>query len=76
MTLMSPFAWLRRRAAEAVLGGVADAMHAITPEGEESPTSIDELRALIAAKQPKELAAGKADAEDEEEEEKPKAKKK
>lgn len=54
----SLFGWLRRKAAEAVVGGVADALKAVAPEGEEV-ASVDDLRALLAAAvQPKALPAG------------------
>ena len=45
----SLFGWLRRKAAEAVIGGVGDGLRAITPEGDEPPASLDELRGMLAA---------------------------
>lgn len=56
--MFSVFSWLRRKSAEAVVGGVADAIAALTPEGEEPPASLDELRnRLAAATAPRALAA-------------------
>ena len=46
--MFSAFNWLRRKSAEAVIGGVADAIAALTPEGEEVPTSLEELRSRLA----------------------------
>lgn len=60
------FSWIRRKAAEAVIGGVADGVKAITPEGEAPPTDLTELRAMLTqAVQPKQLAAPVADDEPE-----------
>lgn len=59
------FGWLRRKAAEAVIGGVADGVKAITPEGETPPTDLGDLRALLAASvAPKALPAAEVDAEE------------
>lgn len=59
------FGWLRRKAAEAVIGGVADGVKAITPEGETPPTDLGELRALLAESvTPKALPAAEPEAED------------
>lgn len=57
------FGWLRRRAAEAVVGGVSDALKAVAGEGETPPADLDELRAMLAASAQKSLPA----AEEEEE---------
>lgn len=46
--LLSPFNWLRRKAAESVIAGVADALQAVTPEGEEAPPDLDALRKRLA----------------------------
>lgn len=57
--MLSPFAWLRRKAAEAVALGVADALTAVTPEsGEDPPPDLASLRALAAgqAGSPRQLA--------------------
>lgn len=60
------FGWLRRKAAEAVIGGVADGVKTITPEGETPPTDLAELRAMLAASvEPKALPAAAEDAEPE-----------
>ncbi|QJW93114.1 hypothetical protein [Frigoriglobus tundricola] len=61
--MIDPFSWLRRKAAEAIVSGVADGVKAVTPEGEQPPADLAELRAMLAtAVQPKPLAAAKADA--------------
>lgn len=61
--MLNPFFWLRRQAAEAVILGTADGLRAIAPEGEQPPTDLAELRAMLAAAvQPKQLTAAKADA--------------
>lgn len=63
--MFDPFSWLRRKAAEAVMGGVGDALRAITPEGETPPTDLGDLRAMLAASvEPKALPAAE-DAEQE-----------
>lgn len=60
------FGWIKRRAAEAVVQGVADGVKAITPEGEQPPTDLAELRALLAESvTPKALPAAEPDAEPE-----------
>ena len=46
---MNPFTWLRRRAAEAFALGVSDGLRAVCPEGEEPPTDLAGLRALVAS---------------------------
>jgi hypothetical protein len=43
------FGWIKRKAAEAVVQGVADGVKAITPEGEQPPADLGELRAMLAA---------------------------
>jgi hypothetical protein len=45
------FGWLRERAKNAVLGGVADAVEQLN-SGEEPVANLDRLRALLAAPQP------------------------
>lgn len=58
------FGWLRRRAAEAVVNGVGDALKAVTPEGETPPTDLSELRAMLAESvTPKALPAASDDEE-------------
>ena len=47
--MLNPFNWLRRQAAEAVVLGTADGMRAISPDGQEPPTDLAELRAMLAA---------------------------
>lgn len=55
---MNPLNWLRRKAAEAVVLGVADGLAAVTPDGE-APADLDGLRKLAAeAAAPKALPAG------------------
>lgn len=56
--MIDVFGWIRRKAAESVVNGVADGLRAVTPEGEEVP-DIAELRALLATatEAPKQLAA-------------------
>jgi hypothetical protein len=46
--MVNPFVWLRRKAAEAVVLGTADGLRAVTPDGEEPPADLGELRALLA----------------------------
>lgn len=56
--MFDPFNWLRRRVAESVVAGVADGLAAVTPEGDESPPNLDELRKRLAsAVEPKALPA-------------------
>lgn len=43
------FGWIKRKAAESVVQGVADGVKAITPEGEPPPADLGELRAMLAA---------------------------
>ncbi len=63
---LNPFHWLRTQAAKALVAGVADGMRAITPDGEDPPANLDELRALLAsAAEPKQLAAHGEGEEDE-----------
>lgn len=59
---ISPFQWLRRKAAESVALGVADALVAVTPDGEEPPASVTDLRAMLAAAvTPRQLPAAEDD---------------
>jgi hypothetical protein len=46
--LISPWAWLRRKAAESIALGVADGLAAVAPEGEETTPDLASLRALAA----------------------------
>lgn len=58
------FGWLRRKASEAVVAGVADGLKAVAPpDAEPAPPDLADLRALLAASlQPqKALAAAKED---------------
>jgi len=41
------FGWLRRKAHEAVIGGISDAVQEIAP-GESAPADLDGLRRLLA----------------------------
>lgn len=60
--MFSVFAWIRKRTAEAFAAGAGDFMVAITPEGEEPPADLAELRArLAAAAQPRAIAAPDAE---------------
>ena len=43
----SPFSWLRRQAAQAVVAGVSDGLAAVAPNGE-PPPDLDGLRARLA----------------------------
>jgi hypothetical protein len=52
---MNPFSWIRKKAAEAFVAGIADGAAALTPEGESPPQTPEELRALFAASLPKAL---------------------
>lgn len=44
---MNPFTWLRRKAAEAIVLGCSDGLRAVTPEGEQIPADLTDLRALL-----------------------------
>jgi hypothetical protein len=48
MIVMNPFSYLRRKAAEAIVLGTADGLRAVTPEGEQVPQDLGELRQLLA----------------------------
>ncbi|MFO0821654.1 MAG: hypothetical protein U0792_00680 [Gemmataceae bacterium] len=50
------FGWLRRKAHDAVLGGIADAVAEIAP-GETAPADLDGLRRMLATADVKALAA-------------------
>jgi len=50
------FGWLRRKAHDAVIGGIADAMQEIAP-GESAPADLDGLRRMLATADVKALAA-------------------
>lgn len=67
---INPFSWLRRQAAEAVVLGTADGLRAVTPDGQDPPADVGELRAMLAAavQQPKAIAAPKAEAVEQESE--------
>lgn len=67
---LNPFIWLRRKAAEALVEGVADGLRAVTPEGEQPPSDLAELRALAA----RSIDAKALPASAEEEEDEPKRK--
>jgi hypothetical protein len=62
--MLNPFAWIRQKAAEAFVQGIADGAAALTPEGEQPPSTSEELRALFAASLPKALPAPKDDEDD------------
>jgi hypothetical protein len=47
--VLNPFGWIRKMAAEAVVLGTGDGLRAITPEGEEPPADLADLRAMLAA---------------------------
>lgn len=58
--------WVRAMFRDAALAGVQDAMQVITPEGEQAPADLGELRQrLAAAVGPKQLAPVPEDAADE-----------
>jgi hypothetical protein len=62
LTMLNPFDWLRRKAAEAVVLGTSDGLRAVAPDGETPPTDLTELRAMLAASiAPKQLAAAPDD---------------
>ncbi|HVL13593.1 MAG TPA: hypothetical protein VM529_13580 [Gemmata sp.] len=46
---ISPFQWLRRKAAESVAMGVADGLRAVAPDDDAPPADLAELRAMLAA---------------------------
>ena len=46
---ISPFFWLRRKAAEAVVAGTADGLRAVAPDDDAPPADLAELRAMLAA---------------------------
>jgi hypothetical protein len=45
---MNPFAWIRRKVAEAFVQGASDGLRAITPDGEIPPADLGELRTILA----------------------------
>lgn len=49
------FGWIRRKAHDAVIGGISDAVQEIAP-GESAPTDLAGLRALLAATEVKAIA--------------------
>lgn len=53
------FGYLRRKAHDAVIGGIADAVQEVAP-GETAPTDLDGLRALLARSDVKAIAAARA----------------
>lgn len=53
---MDIFGWIRRKAHDAVMGGISDAMLEIAP-GESPPANLDGLRAMLAATDVKAIAA-------------------
>lgn len=56
--MLDVFGWLRRKAKDAVLGGIADAVeHVAAGDG---PADLDRLRALLAAPEAKVLPAAPA----------------
>ena len=62
---VNPFAWLRRRCAEAVVEGVSDGLRAVAPDGEPGPADLGELRALLAGSlAPRQLPAAPEPAEE------------
>ncbi|WP_439625958.1 hypothetical protein [Gemmata sp.] len=50
------FGWLRRKAHDAVIGGIADAVQEVAP-GDAAPADLDGLRALLARADVRALAA-------------------
>jgi len=57
------FGWLRRKAHDAVLGGISDAMLEVAP-GETAPPDLDGLRRMLATADVKALAAGEPASEE------------
>jgi hypothetical protein len=55
------FGWLRRKAREAVLGGISDAVSEVSAG--DGPPDLERLRAMLAAPDAKALAAPADDAE-------------
>ncbi len=53
------FGWLRRKAHDAVIGGIADAVQEVAP-GESAPADLEGLRRLLATAAVKALAAPEA----------------
>jgi hypothetical protein len=51
------FGWLRRKAHDAVLGGIADAVAKVAAQGETPPADLDGLRAMLATADVKTIAA-------------------
>jgi len=47
--MFSVSGWVRKTFRDAGLAGIRDVMEAITPDGEEVPSSVAELRAMLAA---------------------------
>lgn len=66
------FGWLRKKARDAVLGGIADAVQEVAPG--DAPADLDGLRALLARSDVKALAAADSTAAPEPEPVKRKAK--
>jgi hypothetical protein len=46
---MNPFEWIRRLARAAVINGVQDALHDVTPDGQQPPVSLEDLQERLAA---------------------------
>ena len=53
--MIDVFGWLRKKARDAVLGGIADAVQEVAPG--DAPPDLDGLRALLARADLKALAA-------------------
>ncbi len=53
--MLDVFGYLRRKAHDAVLGGIADAVQKVAP-GESAPTDLDGLRAMLAMTDVKAIA--------------------
>lgn len=57
--MIDVFGWLRRKAKDAVLGGIADAVDQVAAG--DGPADLDRLRVLLAAPEPKALPAAESE---------------
>lgn len=59
--MLNPFTWIREQAAKAIILGTADGLQAVTPDGQEPPADLSELRQLLTStvQTPKSLPAAK-----------------
>ena len=60
--MFSVSGWVRKTFRDAGMAGIRDVMEAITPEGEDPPSNVAELRAMLAAAvTPRQLPAAEDD---------------